>query len=76
MACNAKKDKNELLRVVRDQEGNIHFDPKGKLQGRGAYICRDMNCLNKVMKSKRIDRTLEVQISDGVYEELRKEIEK
>ena len=71
MGCNESKEKNELLRVVRTQEGNVEVDLTGKKNGRGAYICKNEDCLNKVMKSKRLERALEVSINEDVYESLR-----
>ena len=52
MGCNEHKPKNELLRVVRDPEGNISLDFKGKKSGRGAYLCFDLGCFKKARKSK------------------------
>ena len=71
MGCNESKEKNELLRVVRTQEGNVEVDLTGKKNGRGAYICKNEDCLNKVKKSKRLERALEVSINEDVYESLR-----
>ena len=54
-SCNSKKPKRELIRIVKDKENNIFIDRTGKLEGRGAYICDDINCLEKVIKSKRLE---------------------
>ena len=58
MGCNAKKKKKELIRIVKNKEGNISIDRAGKAQGRGAYICDNIECLNKVIKSKRLEKAL------------------
>ncbi len=74
IACNEKKDKKELLRIVRTPEKNIEIDLTGKKNGRGAYICKNEECLNKLIKSKRLDRTFETEIDEKVYEEIRRVI--
>lgn len=71
MGCNEKKDKNELIRIVKNKNNNLNIDKTGKLQGRGAYICNNVSCLEKVIKSKRLERVLETKISEDVYNELR-----
>ena len=71
MGCNQPKEKNELLRIVRTTDGNIEVDLTGKKNGRGAYICKDEECLNKVIKSKRLQRIFEKDIGEDVYESLR-----
>ena len=71
MGCNIKKDKNQLIRIVKDKKGNISVDETGKKQGRGAYICNNEECLKKVIKSKRLERILEINISEEIYENLR-----
>ena len=71
MGCNEKKDKNQLIRIVKNKENEIHVDRTGKMDGIGAYICNDINCLEKVIKSKRLERVLETKITDEIYESLR-----
>lgn len=71
MACNEQKEKNELLRIVRTPEKKIELDLTGKKNGRGAYICKNENCLNKIIKSKRLENILEIQIDPSFYEEIR-----
>lgn len=71
MGCNEKKDKNQLIRIVKNKENEINVDTTGKMQGRGAYICNDEKCLEKVMKSKRLEKVLEIKISDEIYESIR-----
>ncbi len=71
MGCNQKKDKRELIRIVKDSNQNISIDKTGRANGRGAYICNDINCLEKVIKNKRLERALETNISDDIYNDLR-----
>jgi len=71
MGCNEKKPKKELIRIVKNKEGQISLDKTGKLDGRGAYICDSTECLEKVIKSKRLEKALECQISEEVYNNLR-----
>ena len=52
IGCREKKDKKELIRIVKNKENEINLDRTGKMAGRGAYICDDINCLEKVIKSK------------------------
>ena len=71
MGCNQKKDKKELIRIVKNKNNEISVDRTGKKEGRGAYICDDVNCLDKLIKSKRLERVFEMAISDEIYESLR-----
>lgn len=71
MACNEQKEKNELLRIVKSKEGIIEPDLTGKKNGRGAYICKNEECLNKLIKSKRLERIFEKEISSKLYESIR-----
>ena len=71
MGCNAKKDKKELIRIVKNKLGEINIDKTGKMQGRGAYICNDIKCLESIIKSKRLEKALEICINEEVYQKLR-----
>ena len=71
MGCNQKKDKKELIRIVKNKNNEISIDRTGKKEGRGAYICDDVNCLDKLIKSKRLERVFEMSISNEIYESLR-----
>ena len=75
MGCRERKAKRELIRIVRGTDGNVSLDFGGKMNGRGAYICPNPECLRKVQKSKALDRSLEVTIPAEVYERLAKEME-
>ena len=70
MGCGEKFPKKELLRVVRSPEGEISVDTTGKKNGRGVYICKRADCFKKVRKGDKLSRSLEVQVSDTVYDEL------
>ena len=72
IGCNSKKDKKELIRVVKNKDGEISIDLTGKKDGRGIYLCKSEECLNKAIKNKRISRTFEMEIDENVYENLRK----
>lgn len=73
VGCGEKKAKPELLRIVRGIDGGIFLDPSGKKSGRGAYICFNLNCLEKALKKKAIQRSLRVDnVDSSIIEELRK----
>ena len=75
MGCRERKEKRQLIRVVRKTDGSVCVDFSGKVSGRGAYICPDKACLNKALKSKSLDRSLEVAIPEEVYGRLEKAME-
>ena len=54
MGCNVKKDKKEFIRIVKNKENEINIDKTGKMEGRGAYICDNIECLEKLIKTKRL----------------------
>lgn len=72
VGCGQLKAKKELIRVVRTPEGVIELDasPSGKRPGRGAYLCRNPECLAKAVKGKRLERALEQPVSDEVWARL------
>lgn len=73
--CREMKPKRELIRVVRSPENEIALDFKGKAQGRGAYVCHSQECLKKAIKSKALERSLEVSIPDEIYLQLKEQME-
>jgi len=75
MGCRERKAKNDMIRVVRRTDGVVSLDFSGKLNGRGAYICPDPECLKKAQKSKSLERSLEVPIPEEVYSRLAGEME-
>ena len=74
MGCRERKAKRELIRVVRGTDGNVSLDFSGKAPGRGAYICPNAECLKKALRSKALDRSLEVTIPQEVIDRLEKEM--
>ena len=74
MGCRERKAKRDLIRVLRETDGSVTLDFGGKRNGRGAYLCPDMECLKKARKTKSLERSLEVPIPDEVYDRLEKEM--
>jgi len=74
-ACREMKPKRELVRVVKTPEGEIKLDLTGKLNGRGAYICKSSECLKKAQKANAFSRAFSCQISAEIYAQLTKELE-
>ena len=72
--CREMKPKRELIRVVRNADGDINIDAKGKLPGRGAYICPQTDCLKKARKSRALERAFGVSIPDEIYEILEQQM--
>ena len=75
MGCRERKPKKEMIRVVRGTDGTVSLDFGGKMNGRGAYICPNPECLKKALRSKALDRSLEVTIPEEIYDRLQKEME-
>ena len=73
--CRQGRHKIELVRVVKSPDGDISVDLTGKKSGRGAYICRDVKCLEKARKARCFERAFECEISNEIYERLLSEIE-
>ncbi len=74
MGCYESKPKKQLVRVVKNKEGEVSLDLTGKKAGRGAYICKDATCLAKAQKARRIERALECTITPELYELMQNEI--
>ncbi|WP_055667816.1 RNase P modulator RnpM [Desnuesiella massiliensis] len=72
--CMEMKPKKELIRIVKSPEGIVSVDLVGKKPGRGAYICKNKECLEKAYKSKRLNKNLETNINEEIYIQLREEI--
>ena len=64
------KEKRDLIRVVRSPEGEVSLDPTGKKNGRGAYLCKDTECMRKALKQRQLERQLEVTLSQEVMDGL------
>ena len=75
LGCREMKPKRELIRAVKSPDGEVNLDFKGKMPGRGAYLCPNGECLKKAMKSKALERSFSVQIPEEIYEELRQQME-
>ena len=75
LGCGEHKLKSELIRVVRDPQGEISLDLRGKKSGRGAYVCPDSACLKKARKSRALERAFELTIPDEVYDALEQQME-
>lgn len=72
--CSEMKPKKELIRIVKNKEDEISVDLTGKKPGRGAYICRDIKCLEMAFKTKRLEKNLGTKISEEIYDRLKNEI--
>lgn len=72
--CGEMKAKKELVRVVKSPEGEISLDPTGRKPGRGAYVCKNSECLRKARKARRLERAFSCRIPDEVYERMEEEM--
>jgi len=70
LGCQEMKPKKELIRIVKDKEDNISVDFTGKKSGRGAYICKNIDCFERARKGKRLQKAFETQIGEDIYDEL------
>lgn len=75
VACRQMKDKRSLIRVVRSKDDQMVLDKSHKLNGRGAYICKDKQCFEKCIKSKALNRALKCDITDDLMNEIKKNLE-
>lgn len=75
LGCNEMKPKKELVRIVRSPEGEISLDLTGKKSGRGAYICKDAQCLAKARRARRLEKSFSCQIDSEVYDAMEAELE-
>ena len=74
VGCGEMKNKNEMVRIVKNKEGEIFADLTSRAAGRGAYICRNKDCVAKAAKAKRLDKAFSCRISDDIYKALEEEI--
>lgn len=72
--CRQKKDKSELIRIVKNKENIVSMDKTGKKEGRGAYICNNIECLEKVIKTKTLKKILDIDIDEEIYENISESI--
>ena len=73
--CGQMKPKRELVRVGKSQDGEIALDLTGKKAGRGAYVCRDIECLQKARKARRLEKAFSCRIPDEVYDRMEEELQ-
>ena len=71
MGCYEQKDKFQLIRIVKNKKEEIYVDKSGKAEGRGIYICKDINCLNSAIKSKKISKLFNINISEDLFDSIR-----
>lgn len=71
VATGEQLPKKELIRVVKNKEGQVFVDPTGKMNGRGAYLKRSLEAIELAQKKGVLKRSLEIDIPDGIYEELK-----
>ena len=75
VACREMKDKREMIRVVKSPEGTVGLDERGKAPGRGAYLCRKVECLARAQKAHSLEKALQCRISESLYAELKEKMQ-
>ncbi len=70
IACRQMKTKKDLLRIVKNKEGEISIDETGKKNGRGAYICKNVECFSKIKKQKLLNKTFKCNVEENIYKTL------
>lgn len=70
IACRQMKDKRELLRIVKSKEGEIAIDESGKKNGRGAYICKSPECLNKLKRQRILNKAFKMNVEEKIYNQI------
>lgn len=76
IGCMESFPKKELCRIVKNKDNEINLDLSGKLNGRGIYICKKAECFEKAIKTKRLAKSLEVEIPENIYNAIKLEISK
>lgn len=76
VGCGEQKPKKDLIRIVKNKEGELCVDFTGKANGRGAYICPNLKCLQTAQKRKALNRALECEISEEIFERLEQELKR
>ena len=74
IGCNSKKDKDKLIRIVKNKNNEVSLDICGNMEGRGIYLCKNNQCLDKAIKSKKMNRAFEIDIKTDLYEKVREHI--
>jgi len=75
IACGKSRPKKELIRIVKNNMQEVNLDLTGKMNGRGAYVCSNLNCYELAKKSKKLSRALQVEITNDIYEEIENSME-
>ena len=74
ISCGERKSKKELIRIVKNNEKGAIIDESGKLNGRGAYICSNIECITNAEKSNKLSRALEINIPKNIYDDLKEQV--
>ena len=75
IVCHSRSDKKELVRVVKNKDGEIFLDKTGKANGRGAYVCKSKDCFDKLKKTRALNRAFKCEVKNDVYDKIGEEIE-
>lgn len=75
IGCREMREKRALIRIVRNGQGEVTVDPTGRMNGRGAYLCRDLECFAKARKARALNREFSAEIPETVYEEVAAQLE-
>lgn len=76
IVCNERKEKKNLIRIVKNKENEFFIDINGKANGRGAYLCNSKDCIEKVFKTKILNKAFKTNITDEIYNSLKEELYK
>lgn len=76
VGCGEMKEKRDLIRVIKTPDDEILLDPTGKKSGRGAYLCRSMECFENAQKGRKLERAFSCKVDAAVYEELKNELQR
>ena len=74
VACRTSSDKRELIRIVRTPDGHVEVDPRGKANGRGAYLCASEECFESARQRRKLDAALKIGLQEDDYDRLRREL--
>ncbi len=74
VACRQMKDKKSLIRIVKNKDGEISYDPTGKMPGRGAYLCASKKCFERLAKTKGFERSLKCNVPAEIFEAVNEKI--
>lgn len=74
IGCREMKPKNQMFRIIRTPENEIRLDKTGKMNGRGAYLCPNVECYRKAVRSKAIERALKLEIPEDIYKAISEEL--